>query len=105
MGNAVSPVVTLQKEGDEYIFTSDSTFKHVELKFKPGVEFDQETPDGRKVKATITIDGNKLHEVQKGSDGKETIIDRTFTDDEVTMVDLFVCSILFSCIHLVCCSS
>lgn len=86
VGNAVSPVVSLQKEGDEYVLTSDSTFKHVVTKFKPGVEFEQDTPDGRKVKATITIDGNTLREVQKGADGKETTIDRTFTDDEVKMV-------------------
>ncbi|KAJ8916595.1 hypothetical protein NQ315_000239 [Exocentrus adspersus] len=84
LGNAVSPVVELQKEGDEYILTSNSTFKNVVLRFKPGVEFDQETPDGRKVKATITVDGNTLHEVQKN--GKETVIDRTFSDNEIKMV-------------------
>ncbi|XP_064214246.1 cellular FABP-like protein isoform X1 [Tribolium castaneum] len=87
MGNAVSPVVELTKNDDEYTLSSSSTFKNVVLKFKPGVEFDQETPDGRKVKATITVDGNTLHEVQKDpSSGKETVIDRTFTDDEVKMV-------------------
>ncbi|XP_019875794.1 probable fatty acid-binding protein isoform X2 [Aethina tumida] len=86
MGNAVSPVVDLAKEGDEYVLSSVSTFKNVIIKFKPGVEFDQETPDGRKVKATITVDGNTLHEVQKGADGKTTTIDRTWTDDEIKMV-------------------
>lgn len=86
VGNAVSPVVCLKKEGDEYVLTSESTFKNITIKFKPGVEFDQETADGRKVKATITVEGNKLHEVQKGADGKETIIDRTFTEDEINMV-------------------
>lgn len=86
MGNAVSPVVDLAKDGDEYVLTSNSTFKHVETKFKDGVEFDQETPDGRKVKSVIKVDGNSLHEVQKDADGKETTIDRTFTDDEVKMV-------------------
>lgn len=86
LGNAVSPVVDLQKEGDEYVLSSTSTFKNVSLRFKPGVEFDQETPDGRKVKATITVDGNTLHEIQKNADGTETVIDRTFTDDEIKMV-------------------
>lgn len=86
MGNAVSPVVDLVKEGDEYTLSSSSTFKNVVVKFKPGVEFDQETPDGRKVKATITVDGNTLREVQKGADGKVTTIDRTFSDDEIKMV-------------------
>ncbi|CAG9854310.1 unnamed protein product [Phyllotreta striolata] len=85
-GAAVSPVVDLQKNGDEYVLSSVSTFKNVILKFKPGVEFDQETPDGRKVKSTITIDGNTLHEVQKDADGKSTTIDRTFSKDEVKMV-------------------
>ncbi|KAF7285789.1 fatty acid binding protein isoform X1 [Rhynchophorus ferrugineus] len=85
VGNAVSPVVELNKEGDEYVLTSNSTFKNVVLKFTPGVEFDQETPDGRKVKATITVDGNTLKEVQK-ADGKVTTIDRTFSDDEIKMV-------------------
>nr|CAI5860832.1 unnamed protein product [Callosobruchus analis] len=86
MGNAVSPVVELKKEGDEYVLSSTSTFKNVVLKFKPGVEFDQETPDGRKVKATITVDGNTLKETQKNADGTTTTIDRTFTNDEVKMV-------------------
>lgn len=103
MGNAVSPVVDLAKEGDEYILSSNSTFKHIVLKFVPGVEFDQETPDGRKVKATITVDGNKLTEIQKGE--KETTIVREFTDDEVKMVNIPQTSIpndilkenLFSC--------
>ncbi|KAH0812685.1 hypothetical protein MTP99_003996 [Tenebrio molitor] len=87
MGNAVSPVAELNKDGDEYTLTSTSTFKNVVLKFKPGVEFDQETPDGRKVKSVITVEGNTLHEVQKDPNGgKETVIDRTFTDDEIKMV-------------------
>ncbi|RZB40057.1 cellular FABP-like protein isoform 3 [Asbolus verrucosus] len=87
MGNAVSPVAELTKNGDEYTLTSTSTFKNVALKFTPGVEFDQETPDGRRVKAIITIDGNTLHEVQKDpNSGKETVIDRTFSDDEIKMV-------------------
>ncbi|XP_057664011.1 fatty acid-binding protein, adipocyte isoform X1 [Diorhabda carinulata] len=86
MGGAVSPVVDLVKEGDQYVLSSNSTFKNVVLKFTPGVEFDQETPDGRKVKSTITIDGNTLHEVQKDPNGKDTTIDRTFTADEIKMV-------------------
>ncbi|XP_044737989.1 probable fatty acid-binding protein isoform X2 [Chrysoperla carnea] len=86
MGNAVSPVVELTKNDDEYTLTSSSTFKNVVLKFKPDVEFDQETPDGRKVKALIKIDGNKLIETQKDGSGKETLITREFTPDQVKMV-------------------
>ncbi|XP_018321648.1 myelin P2 protein isoform X2 [Agrilus planipennis] len=86
VGNAVSPVVELKKDGDQYLLSSNSTFKNVLLKFKPGEEFDQETADGRKVKSTITVDGSTLHEIQKDANGKETTIERIFTDDEIKMI-------------------
>lgn len=90
MGNAVSPVVELNKDGEEYVLTSNSTFKNMTTKFKPGVEFDTETPDGRKVKSTFNVDGNALREVQKGADGKLITIDRTFTPDEIKMVQKLI---------------
>ena len=87
VGNAVSPVVDLIKDGDQYVLSSSSTFKNTVIKFKPGEEFDQETPDGRKVKSVINIDGNTLREVQTDPDsGKKTTIDRTFAEDEIKMV-------------------
>ncbi|KAG5862355.1 hypothetical protein JTB14_023351 [Gonioctena quinquepunctata] len=86
LGNAASPVIDLQKEGEEYTLNSSSTFKNVVLKFVPGQEFDQDTPDGRKVKAVITVDGDTLKEVQTNTDGSKTTIDRTFSADEVKMV-------------------
>lgn len=88
MGNAVSPVVDLKKEGDEYLLSSSSTFKNVLVRFKPGVEFEEETPDGRKVMATFTVNGDTLSETQKSADGKVTTIVREFTDDEIKMVRL-----------------
>lgn len=88
MGNAVTPVVDLQKEGDEYVLSSISTFKNSITKFVSGVEFDQETPDGRKVKSTITVNGSVLTEVQKDPNGKDTTIIREFGDDQVKMVNI-----------------
>jgi len=84
MGNAASPVIELTKNGDEYTLTSQSTFKNTTTTFKLGEEFEEETPDGRKVKAVITQDGNKLIHIQKGE--KETTIIREFSEDEVKMV-------------------
>ncbi|XP_065168834.1 fatty acid-binding protein, liver isoform X2 [Atheta coriaria] len=86
MGNAVSPVVELKQDGDEYTLTSNSTFKNVTTKFKLGEQMDDETPDGRKVKSTFTISGSTLHEDQVGADGKTTTIDRIFSGDEIKMV-------------------
>ncbi|PSN51340.1 Fatty acid-binding protein [Blattella germanica] len=84
MGNSVSPVIELTENNGEYTLSSSSTFKNSVINFKLGQEFDEETPDGRKVKSIITQDGNKLHQIQKGD--KTTTIDREFTDNEVKMV-------------------
>jgi hypothetical protein len=84
MGNAASPVIELTKNGDEYTLTSQSTFKNTTITFKLGEEFEEETPDGRKVKSVITQDGNKLNHIQKGE--KQTTIIREFSEDEVKMV-------------------
>ncbi|KAK5638895.1 hypothetical protein RI129_013190 [Pyrocoelia pectoralis] len=84
-GKLVSPVVELTKSGDSYTFSSNSSFKKFAFTFTNGKEFDQETPDGRMVKATINVDGNTLHEIQKDDKGDSTIIDRIFSDDELKM--------------------
>ncbi|XP_012288077.1 fatty acid-binding protein, muscle isoform X2 [Orussus abietinus] len=93
MGATVSPVVELTENSGEYTLKTSSAFKNTEIKFKPGEEFDEETPDGRKVKSVITLEGNKLIQVQKGD--KETTIEREFTPTEmkaVMKVDDIVCT-------------
>lgn len=84
VGNTVSPVIELTEADGEYTLTSNSTFKNTVTKFRLGEEFEEETPDGRKVKSIITQDDNKLIHIQKGE--KETKIEREFTDDEVKMI-------------------
>lgn len=84
MGNSVSPTVELVKDGDEYSFNTTSTFKSTTIKFKLGEEFDEETLDGRKVKSTMTLEGNKLIQDQKGDKAHQII--REFTDTDLTAV-------------------
>ncbi|XP_037041050.1 probable fatty acid-binding protein isoform X2 [Bradysia coprophila] len=81
VGNSVYPTVELTKNGDEYSFTTSSTFKNTVIKFKEGEEFDEETLDGRKIKSVITFDGDKMIHDQKGEKGH--IIYRVFTDTEL----------------------
>ncbi|XP_008553732.1 fatty acid-binding protein, muscle [Microplitis demolitor] len=94
MGASVSPVVEVTKDdNDMYTMKTTSTFKTSEVKFKLGEEFDEETPDGRKVKSVITLDGNKMTHIQKGE--KDTVIEREFTPTEMTAimkVDDIVCT-------------
>ncbi|XP_017018623.1 fatty acid-binding protein [Drosophila kikkawai] len=81
MGNSLSPTVEVTLEGDTYTMTTTSTFKTSSISFKLGVEFDEETLDGRNVKSIITLDGNKLTQEQKGD--KPTTIVREFNDGEL----------------------
>jgi len=87
MGATVSPVVELTEKDGVYTLKTTSTFKSTEIKFKLGEEFDEETADGRKVKSTCTLEGNKLIQVQKGE--KDTTIEREFTPTEMTAVSNF----------------
>ncbi|VVC26568.1 Hypothetical protein CINCED_3A003479 [Cinara cedri] len=86
LGNTVSPVVELTKSDDgKYTLSSNSAFKNTSITFKLGEEFDEVTPDGRKVKSTVTQEGNKLLHTQK-SDKLVTTILREFEPDQLKMV-------------------
>lgn len=87
MGATVSPVVELTEKNGVYTLKTTSTFKSTEIKFKLGEEFDEETVDGRKVKSTCTLEGNKLIQVQKGD--KDTTIEREFGPTEMKAVSNF----------------
>lgn len=88
MGAAVSPTVELTENDGEYTLSTSSTFKNTVIKFKPGVEFDEETPDGRPVKSTITFDGNKMLHAQKGE--KTTTIEREYSAKEMKAVSIIL---------------
>nr|AKM28436.1 fatty acid-binding protein [Aphis gossypii] len=97
MGAAVSPTVEVTEKDGEYTMKTSSTFKNQEIKFKLGQEFDEETPDGRTVKSTITLDGNKMIHIQKG-DNKDTVIEREFGPEEmkaIMKVDDIVCTRIY----------
>lgn len=100
IGNKVSPVMELTESDGEYSLSSNSTFKNLLIKFRLGQEFDEETPDGRRVKSTIIQDGNKLVHIQKGGN-KETTIVREFSPEEVKMtltVDDIVCTRIYKAV-------
>lgn len=81
IANTVQPTVELKKAGDKYTLLTTSTFKNSETKFKLGKEFNEETLDGRHVKSTMTLDGNKLIHKSGGDPPSEII--REFNDKEM----------------------
>lgn len=94
MGATVSPVVELSEKDGVYTLKTASTFKNMEIKFKLGEEFDEETADGRKVKSVCTVDGNKLVQVQKGE--KDSTIEREFTPTEMKAVSISKKKLIYS---------
>ncbi|XP_050719262.1 sodium/calcium exchanger regulatory protein 1-like [Eriocheir sinensis] len=97
MGNAATPTVEITEEDGTYSMKTITTFKTTEIKFKLGEEFEETTADGRNVKSTITIEGNKMTHKQTGDKKKEekdSVITREFTDTELIAeckVDDIVC--------------
>merc|ERR1712029_1165735 len=85
---ASTPVMTITNDGGNWTMVTKTTMKSVELKFKLGEEFDEETTDGRKCKTTVTMEGdNKLITKQKAvkSGEKDALAVREFTDDGLTL--------------------
>nr|CAD7572217.1 unnamed protein product [Timema californicum] len=100
MGNALSPVIELTEAGGVYTFKTSTTFRSTEITAKLGVEFDEETADGRKVKSLLTLENNKLVHVQKGE--KDTTLIREFSPEQVkaTMtVDDIVCTRIYKAVE------
>lgn len=73
IGAATKPNVRLEKNGDEWTFTTVSTLKTTAIKFKLNEEFDEETIDGRKVRTTITLEGDKLVQTQRDRDNNNIV--------------------------------
>ncbi|KAG4070232.1 hypothetical protein HA402_003922 [Bradysia odoriphaga] len=84
IGNAVTPTIILEKNGNKYKLTTESTFKTSVIEFELGKEFDEITLDDRNVKSVITWEGNKLIHKQGGD--KPTTITREFTPTELVAV-------------------
>lgn len=74
------PTVELTEDGDNFKMKTVTTLKTMDLAFKLGEEFVEETSDGRKCNTTIVREGNKLIQAQK-LDNLTATITRTFTDD------------------------
>nr|ACF24766.1 fatty acid binding protein 4 [Bos grunniens] len=78
------PTLIISLNGDVVTIKSESTFKNTEISFKLGQEFDEVTPDDRKVKSIVNLDEGALVQVQNW-DGKSTTIKRKLVDDKIVL--------------------
>merc|ERR1739838_863769 len=55
-----TPVCEITEDGGVWTIKTSTTLKTMELKFKLGEDFDETTPDGRQVTATVTCEDGKI---------------------------------------------
>lgn len=80
LGNTTKPNVKFSVNGDEINMTTSSAVKTQALKFKLNEEIEETTLDGRDVKTTFTLDGNKLIQTQRDKNGEiNCVITREIT--------------------------
>ncbi|XP_049767025.1 fatty acid-binding protein, muscle-like [Schistocerca cancellata] len=92
LGNMVAPVMELLRDGDEWTMKVTTVVLNTVTKFRLGQEFDNVTPDGRKVKTTVTREGNKLFIVERGDKVFKSVLE--FSPEELVTVgelDNIVC--------------
>ncbi|PVD31306.1 hypothetical protein C0Q70_06718 [Pomacea canaliculata] len=84
MGGALKPTQEIKVEGNKWHIKTISTFKTTEIEFTLNTPFEETTMDGRKVKTTCTLEGQKLTQDQKGD--PDSLITRDFDGNTMTMV-------------------
>lgn len=84
ISKSLSTVYQLVRKGENcYSLNTKILLFSITTKFTLGEETEITTADGRKVKNTFTIEGNKLLEIQKGE--KTMTVVREFSDDELVV--------------------
>merc|ERR1712179_137872 len=64
---ASTPVMIIKEDGGQWTMITKTTVKSIELKFRLGEEFEEDTTDGRHCKTVVTLEGNKMTTNQKAT--------------------------------------
>ncbi|XP_005091720.1 fatty acid-binding protein, liver [Aplysia californica] len=83
VGNTITNHEEISRDGDEWTLNITSTFKNSKLVFKLGEPFEMQTLDGRTMKTTFTVEGNKLIGLEEPINEGDTPnkYEREVTDD------------------------
>merc|ERR1712180_115436 len=84
---ASTPVMSIEEKDGNWVMITKTTVKSIELKFRLGEEFEEDTTDGRHCKTTVTLDGNVMTTKQRAtkSGEKDVTVVRTFSDDGISL--------------------
>jgi hypothetical protein len=84
IGSVAKPTMYVTVDGDTWTIKSETTMKTSTFSFKLGVETDETTADDRKMKTTVTLEGNKLIQSQQGA--IPSVIEREVNGDTMTVL-------------------
>merc|ERR1712080_412983 len=84
---ASTPVMTITESGGNWTMVTKTSMKSIELKFRPGEEFEEDTTDGRHCKTTVTLDGDKMTttQIDTKAGGKNVTAVREFNDEGLVL--------------------
>merc|ERR1712240_414319 len=84
---ASTPVMSIEEKDGNWVMITKTTVKSIELKFRLGEEFEEDTTDGRHCKTTVTLDGDVMTTKQKATKAgeKDVTVVRTFSDDGISL--------------------
>ncbi|KAF4071228.1 hypothetical protein AMELA_G00283660 [Ameiurus melas] len=85
IANVIKPVFTFSQEDDIVVIKTQTVINEHESRFRLGEEFDDKANDGRVCKTIITLDGDKLIQVQKWDSSEATTV-REIQDGKLIMV-------------------
>ncbi|NP_001279795.1 fatty acid-binding protein, heart-like [Callorhinchus milii] len=92
LGTLTKPTTIICVDGDTVTLKTRSSVKNTEIKFRLGEEFNEMTADGRETRTTVTMNNDKMVQVQRWDD-KETTLVRELKDGKLiltcTMGDVF----------------
>lgn len=91
------PTLEITSAGGKWTIKTLSALKNTEITFTPGEDFDEQTPDGRQSKSTVTIEGSRLIHVQRIGGSEATTVSefgatemkQTYTTGGVTATRVF----------------
>jgi len=83
---ASTPVMTISEESGNWTMVTKTTVKSIELKFRIGEEFEEDTTDGRHCKTVVTLEGNTMTTTQNATKAgeKNVVVVREFNDEGLT---------------------
>merc|ERR1712243_163921 len=81
-----TPVMTITETGGNWTMVTKTTVKSIELKFRLGEEFEEDTTDGRHCETVVTLEGNTMTTTQNATKAgeKNVVVVREFNDEGLT---------------------